>query len=302
MKIILTLYSQNFPEKMKKRSEDLYVFLEKRGIVLCRGFVFDYDNKGVVFKKALFFRKGEWIWLPNIKPDLVYDRSLWKIRKGWQATRKIIAKEFSFINDLKLNKLLTNKWLTYNKFKEFSPKTVLISGKKELKKIKGLDTELVILKPLFGSRGVGIKIFPKKEIGKIEFPCVAQNLISTTKGISGLVKGPHDLRVIMADEKIIHSFLRMPRKGMLIANLAQGGTLKLVSEKKLPASVKIIIKSVSNKLKKYPKKLYSIDFIIDNNQKPWIIELNSRPSLVLDKEELANRESYYKNLKKFFSN
>lgn len=300
MKIILTLYSQKFPEKMKRKSEDLYRYAKEKKLELCRGFVFDYDQENKLFKRALFFDKNRWIWRKNIKPDSVYDRSLTYIKPEWQKFRAIIEKDFPFFNNLELGELLTNKWFAYKKFKKFCPSTVFVKNKEDLKKIKQLKSKKVILKPLSGTHGLGIKISEKKQMRPIDFPFIAQEFIFTKKGMSGFVSGPHDLRVVVANEEIIHSFLRIPPKGKLIANTLQGGSLKVVPINKLPENINRVLKSVLSQLKKYTKKLFSVDFIFDDKQRPWILELNSRPSIILDKEEMKCREYYYKHLTNFF--
>ena len=133
----------------------------------------------------------------------------------------------------------------------------------------------------------------------MQYPFIAQELIETN-GYKKWVKGAHDLRVMIINETPFHSFLRIPPKGKLIANLSQGGKIKLVNPKELPASLHDIMDVVSKKLKRFDKKMYAIDFIFDKNEKPWIIELNSRPGIALEKEELPIRIDYYNNLINFY--
>jgi glutathione synthase/RimK-type ligase-like ATP-grasp enzyme len=131
------------------------------------------------------------------------------------------------------------------------------------------------------------------------YPFIAQELIETN-GYKKWVKGAHDLRVMVINETPFHSFLRIPPKGKLIANLSQGGRIKLIDPKELPLSIQRIIKVVSKKLGRFKQKMYAIDFIFDKNEKPWIIELNSRPGIALEEEELPVRDKYYDNLINFY--
>jgi len=61
MKTILTLYSQPFPPRMLKVSENFILMRGKHGLIICRGFIADFDQKKNVFKKALFFENDQWI-------------------------------------------------------------------------------------------------------------------------------------------------------------------------------------------------------------------------------------------------
>ena len=285
---------------MLKRSEDMYSYLGSKGLIFCRGFVGDYVANRRMFKKALFLEKGKWIWKNNIVPDLIYDRSLFTINKKLTNKRKKMEKDFPYLNNLKLSELFSNKWLTYKKFQKYSPKTVLIKNSRDFSEIKKLKSSEIIMKPIFGSGGDGIKISVKEKAKPIKFPFIAQELICATKGIPGLVKGPHDLRMMMAGEKLFHAFLRIPPKGKFIANLACGSKIKVVSPEDIPESVKKVLKDVVKSLKTSKKKLYAIDFIIDDNGKAWIIEINSRPGIILEKAELPYRKKYYNNLLNFF--
>ncbi len=299
MKTILTLYSQPFPQKMLEASEDFYTYARKKGLVICRGFVADFKPKSNTFEKAIFFEKGKWIWKKNIKPNFIHDRSLYYLKEPDFSTKKIIEKRLPFFNKIKLSEIMTNKWSTYKNFKKFSPKLVIVKKEADFKKIQTLSTKKIILKPVHGSGGMGIKIIAKNSATKMPFPFLAQELIETV-GYKNWVKGAHDLRVMVINETPFHSFFRIPPKGKLIANLSQGGKIKLVNPKELPESICAILRYASKKFVSFDKKMYAIDFIFDKNERPWIIELNSRPGIMLEKEELPVRVDYYNNLINFF--
>jgi glutathione synthase/RimK-type ligase-like ATP-grasp enzyme len=300
MKTVLILYSKKFPSNVCQRAKDFFNYFRKNGIVLCRGFVHDYKSNDKSFKQAMFLEGKKWIWKKNVSPDVIYDCSAYYTDKDKIKLRSIIARQLPFYNNLQLSELFNNKWLTYKKFPLFSPKTVLIKKESDLTKIKSLNSKKLIFKPLSGFGGRGIKIYSKNKWSPIEFPFIAQELINAEKGIEGIVKGPHDMRIMLINDKIFHSFVRIPMKGKLIANLAQGGKIKLVDLDQLPQSALRIVDYVSKELKKIKKKFYSIDLIFDDNGKAWIIEMNSRPGIALAKEELKVRKRYYDHLINFF--
>ena len=301
MKTILTLYSQPFPPRMLKVSENFYTYARKHGLVICRGFIADFDPQKNVFKKALFFEKRRWVWKNDIRPDFIHDRSLHYQREPFLALKKTIEKNFPFFNNIELSEIMTDKWLTYKTFRKFSPKLVLVKSPSDLKKIAALPGDRIILKPVTGSGGMGIKVVPKDDIGRMPYPFLAQEFIESN-GYKNFTGGAHDLRVMVINEMPFHSFLRIPPKGKLLANLSQGGRIKLLDVKKLPQSLRAILAEVSEKLKRFNKKMYAVDFIFDKDGKPWIIELNSRPGIALEKEELPVKDAYYDSLINFYLN
>ncbi len=265
MKMVLVINDdqakKTLPLKMRKGYEDLYDYFFEKGIILCRAPVIFFDKERKFFKEAQFFEKGKWIWKKNIKPDVVYDKTPFYLDKKTMDWRKEISKNFSFVNDLGLSEIFSNKWLTYKKFHSFSPKAVLIEKKEDLEKAKELLTKKIILKPITGSGGKGIVICDKDKIKSVDFPFLAQEMIDSEKGITGIVNTPHDLRVVISNEKPFYAFLRIPKKGELISNLSRGGKIEAVEIEKLPKSLFEIMGFVWKKLSRFENKFYSIDFI-----------------------------------------
>jgi glutathione synthase/RimK-type ligase-like ATP-grasp enzyme len=303
IKTVLILYDKNNKSKGDNfpiKYESLYKHAEKKGALFCRASIASFDEKNKIFKKAQFFDGKHWSFKKNIAPDIIYDKSNFYVKKGLALKRKMISQNYPFYNPLKLSELLSNKWMTYKEFKDFSPKAFLISGKKDLPKIKKLSSEKVILKPLTGSGGKGIKIFNKDKIVPVKYPFFCQELIEVKKRSASFAGGAHDLRVIMINEKPFYSFLRIPKENKLISNLSQGGSVKVIPLKKLPKSIFPFVKKIQKSLRKYGKKIYSIDMIVDDNKRPWIIEMNSRPGIILEKEELPYQKYFFDNLVNFF--
>jgi glutathione synthase/RimK-type ligase-like ATP-grasp enzyme len=304
MKTILMLNDCNGRDdlsgKLKKGYEDVYSYFFDRGIVLCRSPIIFYDKDKKKFKMAQFFDGQKWRWKENIVPDLIYDKSRFFIEKNKMELRQRIERDFPFLNPLKLSEMLSDKWQTYLNFKKYSPGTILIKTKKDLQALSKIRSSKVVLKPLTGSGGEGVEIADKIKISRTGFPFLIQEFIKT-EGVPGIVKGPHDIRVIMRNEEPFYSFVRIPPRGKFIANLAEGGRIRVLDIKELPKSVNEVINFVSNKLKKFKKKLYAVDFIFDNEGGAWILEMNSRPGITLEKEEQRYKDIFYGNLMKFLT-
>jgi glutathione synthase/RimK-type ligase-like ATP-grasp enzyme len=302
MKTVLILYNKTANLKSEigtKKFESLYKYARKKNVTLCRAAISSFNKKTRLFNDVQFFEK-KWSLKKNIRPDLVFDKTPFYLNEALMKSRRIIAKHYPFYNELDLSKLLSNKWLTYVSFKNFSPKAFLISKKEELKKVNKLSSSRVIFKPLIGSGGKGIKIFNRSSFMPIKYPFIAQELLELKGEIKNFVRGAHDLRIMIINERPFYSFLRIPKKNSLVSNLSRGGKIKVIELENLPETVLPFIKKVQKKLKSYKIKIYSIDLMLDDNKTPWIIEINSRPGILLEKQELPYKKYFFDNLINFF--
>ena len=112
----------------------------------------------------------------------------------------------------------------------------------------------------------------------------------------------HDLRLVFIDEKVIYAYIREPRSGDLLANLAQGGSLKIVPNKLIPASVSPIIQRAHKLFGSFLPRVYTIDIMFDRRGKPWVVELNSMPGLYFTPEEKPSMIKMYRSLLQTFKN
>ncbi|MCK4635566.1 MAG: ATP-grasp domain-containing protein [Candidatus Moranbacteria bacterium] len=311
MKTILILFSGNStksPQSGKMGYEPLYSYFKKNKIKLCRSSISFYDEEKNIFKKAQFFENRKWIWKKNISPNVVYDKSSYSLSIKKIKIRELIEKSYTFYNSLKLSKLMSDKDLTYQQFKNLSPKSVTLNKKSDLEKINELKTQKIIIKPLSLSGGEGIFVTEKKllknNLEKVKFPVIIQEFIDSSNIKNDLVNSYHDIRVIIRNKTPFYSFARFPKKNSYLANISQGGTLKVIPIEDLLKNndIKIFIDNIIDEIDKIDanKKLYAIDFMFDNNNKIWLIELNSRPGLILEKEEMKYQKEFYEDLLKFF--
>ncbi len=302
-KRVLILFNKKDSEKSigSKQYEDLYLYASEKGIEFCRASIDDYDLKNNFFREVQFFDGAKWFIEKNVKPDLVLDKSPYEIGEERKKIREYISAKYVFVNDLKISRVLSDKWETYKEFENFSPKTILIENDHDFENINLLKTEEIVLKPRSGSGGKDVKIIKKIDFSgnKLQFPFIAQEMVNAEKGIAGLVDGPHDLRIIFKNSTPFYAFLRIPPKGKLIANVSKGGKVKVVPINKIPENILDQARFISEKMSEFQSKFFSIDFIVDNEQKPWMLEMNSRPGLILEDEELEYKEYFYDNLLDF---
>ena len=251
---------------------------KKKGFNVLLSNLNEYSNGQL--KKAYSFDKK---FVVNEKIDAIFDRSI--SNKTTDKFKKKI--KIKIINHPELNRLCWDKLASYKLFHKFMPKTFL-------KKIKGK----VVVKPRYGIAGTGIKI--TNNPGKIKKNYIVQEFVDSSKGYKPLgIKGIHDFRVLIINGKIDHCYARIAKKGSLFANCSKGGTKKYIKNKKIPKSVISIIKTVDNKFKKYGDRVYSVDFAFIN-EKPMIMELESKPGFAYYDKAKKTRNDFLKKIIKLF--
>lgn len=271
----------------------------KRGVKLVVCSYSWFSSEKGVFEKGWFFNGNEWLREYNIRPELIYDKL--RVNEESHLFKKNISSNIPIVNDPDFTFLVNNKLYTSMLFPEYLKKCFLVADKLEAveaaKKIKGKNA---VLKPLVGSGGQGVVIIPKNEVKnddlKVEEQLLCQEFIDSSDGIDGLTDGLHDLRLIFINDKLIYSYLRIPKEGALLANVSKGGTMEIVKKKDLPKSVYPLIKKIQKRFEVYSKKIYTIDIMFDQDQRPWIVELNTMPGLYFSPEQYYWRDKMYKKM------
>jgi len=117
-----------------------------------------------------------------------------------------------------------------------------------------------------------------------------QEFIDCSIGIAGLTKEKHDLRITVVNSEIINSYIRIPKAGSYLANVAQGGKGSSVDLAQVPPIVLGMVKDIDQKIAHFRPTLYAADFM--NSPTGFkLIELNSRPAV--------QHPSWSKTYKKF---
>lgn len=248
-------------EMCQKEGWEVYVLTRKT-----------YRGAGI-FDGAWLFKNDEFKKKEGaIEIDLVYDRTGGiKFPPAGDNLNVINVRDFKI--------LCWNKWLAYKEIGRYMPKTFWVGKNvKDLEQILvKIKTQVVVLKPYNGLKGMGVYIGPKKNALNFNFSkkkYIAQEFVDTSGGIPRVVEGLHDLRVAIVNGKAVWCHVRTPMKGSLKANVAEGGTLTEVAYNKVPLYIKDIVEDVANKFyKKYDNPCYSIDFGIENG-KPFVFEIN----------------------------
>lgn len=313
MKKVMLLFGRSHWEKSRPFDnkdyqysyELLYSLCKKNGIQMYRASYEWYDYEKHIFKHAWVYqgRGGKWERVSDIKPDLIYDKT--KGRSEVYYKKDLIAKRYAFINDLNFTRTIDDKFITGLLFSKWSKKNWVVRNKEDLAAaLKKIRTPLAVLKPICESGGKGVQVFPRKGASKISFrgEHILQEFIDSSWGVPGIKSGTHDLRLVFVNDTIVYTYIREPRKGSYLANLAQGGSLTVVPKKSVPQSVLPIVKWAQDIFESFHPKIYTIDLMFDRRKKPWVVELNSMPGLYFTPEEKSSMMKMHRSLLCVFKN
>ena len=273
----------HFLELCQKKGWEVYVLTRRT-----------YKGQGV-FSGAWRFGQDRFEIIPtDVKIDLVYDRSAGvhfppENDEGLEVVNR---------RDFKI--LCWDKWLAYQEIGQFMPATFWVGKKEKIASVlPKIRTEMVVVKPFNGLKGLSIFIGPKKEVLNFSFDgkfknYIAQEFIDTSDGIPSLAQGLHDLRVVIINGKPVWSHIRIPPKGSLKSNAAGGGVLKEIDYQKVPDSIKKIVQEVAQKFyQKFDNPIFSLDFGLGKDKKPYIFEINDQigfPTWEMKKREFFLEE------------
>jgi len=233
-------------------------------------------------------------FLKQIKTDAIYDRS------GGIKFPPAGEPDLPVVNIRTFKIFCWDKWQAYLRLKKYMPRTFWVGKEGNLPNVlPKIKTKIVVLKPYNGLKGLGVFIGDKKEALKFHFlekyPLyIAQHFVDTSNGIPELVKGLHDLRVVIVNKKIVWSHIRTPPAGSFKANVAGGGEIKEIDCKKIPLAVRnISLKIAEDFYGEFNNPVFSVDFGLENS-KPFIFELNDQIGFPL--WEMKARDYFLKEL------
>jgi glutathione synthase/RimK-type ligase-like ATP-grasp enzyme len=226
----------------------------------------------------------------TITADVVYIKSLHVGLKGHPDDLMVNHPEFDTNG--------RDKWLTYEAFSHFMPVTYKINNDNWQEVRDAIPSDQVVLKPILGTNGDGIVITSKQDLDfpslNITNPYIAQEFIDSSNGIPGICEGYHDLRVIMFNGEPKLSFVRLPLQGNILSNIAQGGSAIVVPINQVPSEILDMARAIDAHYGAYPHTIYTCDFFMSNEGRPYLIETNTRPGITAHTPEYA--QEYYHNL------
>jgi glutathione synthase/RimK-type ligase-like ATP-grasp enzyme len=229
----------------------------------------------LTFENAYRYDMGHFVEYGPIEADAVYDRS-----GGMTFPPETIG--MKTLNSIAFKRLCNDKNAMERVLGKFMPKNFPVMDQESLSAgIRSLGAcPLAVLKPAKGMQGKGIVIDSPTNLSTITLEegvgyCL-QEFIDTSKGIPGIVSGYHDLRIIIVDGEIVLCHVRTPKEGSLLANVAQGGSIREVPLEIIPAVILRRVADIQARIdKQFDFPIYSIDFGIQNAV-PFVFELNDQ--------------------------
>lgn len=311
MKKVLILFGKSdwkdsslFSNKAFQASyECLYSLAKQNGIQMYRASYQWYDYEKHIFEYAWTYEdEGGWKSARGIKPDLIYDKT--KAGTETYYKKELIAKHYRFVNSLRFTQMLDDKLITSMIFHRWSKKSWIVNNPEKLRKIlPKIKSRKLVVKPISESGGKNVQIIQKNEaINKVTFSndYIIQEFIDSSSGVPGVSENMHDLRLIFVNNKISYAYIREPKEGNYLANLSQGGSLSVIPTDNIPYSLQPIIRCANRVFETFNPRIYSIDFMFDENKRPWIVELNSMPGLYFTSEEKPYMLGLYQELIEVF--
>ncbi|MFB6199311.1 MAG: RimK family alpha-L-glutamate ligase [Candidatus Nanohaloarchaea archaeon] len=239
--------------------------------------------KGGELEKAYVLEDGKWRVETDVAVDIVFDKFVFN--EETKKLKKQIDREKEILNSPELEEICKDKLLSFKRFPELVPET----GNAERSRVKRFLEEdgKAVLKPRFDWGGQGVKVIESLE-GFEGGEELVQRFIDSSSGIEELgIEGVHDLRFLVLNGEVQRVLLRTPDEGF-ISNVNRGGSLQKVEAGKVPERAFEVVEKVDHELKSVGDRFYSVDLIFDENGRPWVLELNSKPALAFwNDEEIA---------------
>lgn len=267
-----------FDKEWKNKDYAEYTeMLEDRGLkVVCSEYR-EY-NSGEM-KKAFHWNGDEWEKVEKIEIDGVYD--LFRHDKEKYDIKKKMEDEVGILNHPEVAELCQDKWKTYQEFSQYQAETT--------KATRANVEELVekhgkaVIKPRYGSSGEGIYSVDSIEDFEEGEDLLVQQFIEAEAPEWMPTEGQHDMRIFVINGDIMGSHVRTPGKDSFLSNNAEGGGQFYMDTDDIPEKVCEMVIEVEKELKNYRPSIYTVDFMFDGREKPWIVELNSQPGIFYHK-------------------
>lgn len=237
-----------------------------------------YLGNGEFSRGWLITAPGQYTEVVSPKADVIFDKG------GFVSDNTVPV-----FNHPELSRICSDKFVMYQKFSQYCPKTFLVHTQAELEEaLAALTTPMGVIKPVDGFEGndVFIKAIKELRAGTYVFPVLVQEFMDTSGGIPGIIEGTHDLRIALFNDTILYSYVRTPPPGKFTANVAQGGTFRMVAVADLPTEVQEIVAQIDREMAQYGPRFYGIDVGI-TPQGPRLIEMNSKLGLLPNRDDAA---------------
>jgi len=270
--------------------------LAKYGLQLARGSI-SWWSAGKMKKYWLMDENGAWQKVTKpVTPTVIEDRCNGFDPVAAAFDYKTLLKKYeiykavpTFFNYPEFTDLVDSKLNQAVFFQPYMPQSTLRRPGELVKKI---NNKPIVLKGLGGSGGKFVQII-EAATHRVTDIQVQQEFINAREG--GRLR---DARLVFIGDKPSYALRRTAKRTSLYTNFHQGGTLEFVPLSSLTSLV-AHAKKIASVFDVFPKKLFSLDFMIDTkSDTPYLIECNAKPGRDVFNNTPAVAKKYFAQLAK----
>lgn len=238
--------------------------------------------KNGALEKAFIWNGNEWEKVENVELNGAFDK--FPYSEETEDLKKNINEDLPVVNDFELEKFCKDKLRSAEEFPELFPDTASMEFLDNMLEEHGK----VVVKPRFGHGGQDIHIVESEEELEPEdgVEYIVQEFVEASEiPLPGVTGQQHDLRIVFVDNEPIYTYVRVPEDEDEASNVAKDGSITYIELEDVPEEVLESAREVSERLEGYRPCLFSVDFIISKEGRPYILELNSKPGMYFSDSE-----------------
>ncbi len=238
-------------------------------------------------EKAFRWTGSEWEKVEDIALDGAFDK--FPFNDDTEEIKEKLNDDLPVVNDFELEKFCKDKLRSAERLSEYFPDT----SSQEF--IDDMIDEYgrVVVKPRFGHGGEDVNIVESSEGLELkeDVEYVVQEFVEASEvPIPGVSGKQHDLRVVFVNNEPVYTYVRMPEQEEGVSNVAKQGSITYIDLEDIPEEVMEAAREISEELEGYRPCLFSVDFIISEEGRPYVLELNSKPGMYFSDGE--GKEEY----------
>ncbi|MFB6174507.1 MAG: RimK family alpha-L-glutamate ligase [Candidatus Nanohalobium sp.] len=253
---------------------------ERKGLELFYGHYNWYgDGK---LSKAFRWTGTGWELVSDVDLDGAFDK--FPFNDETEPVKKALNADLPVVNDFELEKFCKDKLRSAEEFPEMFPDTSSEEFLEDMIEEHGK----VVVKPRFGHGGEDVHIIESSEGLELEedVEYVVQEFVKASEvPLPGVEGEQHDLRIVFVDNEPVYTYVRTPKSEEEVSNVAEDGSITYIDLENVPGEVMSLAREVSERLEGYRPCLFSVDFIISEEDRPYVLELNSKPGMYFSDSE-----------------
>ena len=258
---------------------------EKKGLELFFGHYRWYQDGSL--DKAFRWTGEEWEMVSDVGLDGAFDK--FPFDEETEEVKERLNEDLPVVNNFELEKFCKDKLRSAERLSEYFPDTASQEFLEDMVDQYGR----VVVKPRFGHGGEDVNIVESSEGLELkeDVEYVVQEFIEASEvPIPGVSGKQHDLRVVFVNNEPVYTYVRMPEQEKGVSNVAKQGSITYIDLEDVPEKVMEAAREISEELEGYRPCLFSIDFIISEKGRPYVLELNSKPGMYFSDSE--GKEEY----------